>query len=256
MGFRPLPRLDAARLRRSRQRLVRDLDGGRAPTAGGVAVSGRRRRAEPQGRRYQGNLVGPRGIRAVPAVDGGAVQGGDPAGPRRMSALVPRADFPALAELTYLNTASIGLVPLEVQQRAEEFDRALALRGSAAFDEAAEVAVFEGTRASAARLIGAQPDEVAITASATLALGQIAWFLRPGRGENIVSVDFEFPSSTYPWLRVAEDTGAEVRLVQRRAEPSGLSFDDVAALVDGRTRVLCVSHVQYATGHRFDPGAL
>jgi selenocysteine lyase/cysteine desulfurase len=173
-----------------------------------------------------------------------------------MSALVSRADFPALGELTYLNTASIGLIPLPVQRRAEEFDRALALRGSAAFDEEAEVAVFEGTRASAARLIGAQPDEVAITASATLALGQIAWFLRPGRGENIVSIDLEFPSSTYPWLRVAEDTGAEVRLVQRRDEPVGLSMDDVAALVDGRTRVLCVSHVQYATGHRFDPGAL
>jgi selenocysteine lyase/cysteine desulfurase len=173
-----------------------------------------------------------------------------------VSALVPRADFPALGELTYLNTASIGLIPLPVQRQAEAFDRALALRGSAAFDEEAEVAVFEGTRASAAKLIGAQPDEVAITASATLALGQIAWFLRPGRGENIVSIDLEFPSSTYPWLRIAEETGAEVRLVQRRGEPVGLSIDDVAALVDGRTRVLCVSHVQYATGHRFDPAEL
>jgi cysteine desulfurase / selenocysteine lyase len=173
-----------------------------------------------------------------------------------VSALVPREDFPALDELTYLNTASIGLVPLPVQRRAEEFDRALALRGSAAFDEEAEVAVFEGTRASAAKLIGARPDEVAITASATLALGQIAWFLRPSRGENVVSIDLEFPSSTYPWLRLAEETGAEVRLVRRRDEPVGLSFDDVAALVDSRTRVLCVSHVQYATGHRFDPGEL
>jgi cysteine desulfurase/selenocysteine lyase len=173
-----------------------------------------------------------------------------------VSALVPRADFPALDELTYLNTASIGLVPLPVQRRAEEFDRALALRGSAAFDEEAEVAVFEGTRASAAKLIGARPDEVAITASATLALGQIAWYLRPGREDNVVSIDLEFPSSTYPWLRLAEETGAEVRLVRRRDEPVGLSFDDVAALVDSRTRVLCVSHVQYATGHRFDPAAL
>ena len=130
------------------------------------------------------------------------------------------------------------------------------MRGTVALDEEAEIAVFEGTRAAAARLIGAEPDEVAITASATLALGQIAWFLRPGRGENVVSVDVEFPSSTYPWLRVAEDTGAEVRLVQRRAEPAGLSFDDVAALVDRRTRVVCVSHVQYATGHRLDPARL
>ena len=173
-----------------------------------------------------------------------------------MSALVPRDDFPALAELTYLNTASVGLVPAPVQEKAEEFDRDVAVRGTVALDEEAEIAVFEGTRASAARLIGAEPDEVAITASATLALGQIAWFLRPGRGDNVVSVDLEFPSSTYPWLRVAEDTGAEVRLVQRRAEPEGLSLEDVAALVDRRTKVVCVSHVQYATGHRLDPARL
>jgi selenocysteine lyase/cysteine desulfurase len=173
-----------------------------------------------------------------------------------MSALVPRADFPALAELTYLNTASVGLVPTPVQRRAEDFDRDVAVRGTVALDEEAEIAVFEGTRASAARLIGAQPDEVAITVSATLALGQIGWFLRPGRGDNVVSVDLEFPSSTYPWIRIAEDTGAEVRLVQRREEPAGLSLDDVAALVDRRTRAICISHVQYATGHRLDPGEL
>jgi cysteine desulfurase/selenocysteine lyase len=173
-----------------------------------------------------------------------------------MTALVPRTDFPALTEFTYLNTASVGLIPLLVQERAEAFDRGVALRGSAALDEEAEIAVFEGTRAAAAKLIGAEPDDVAITASATLALGQIAWFLRPGRGENVVSVDLEFPSSTYPWLRIAEETGAEVRLVQRRDRPAGLSLDDVAALVDRRTRVLCVSHVQYATGHRLEPAEL
>ena len=83
-------------------------------------------------------------------------------------------------------------MPAPVQEKAEEFDRDVAVRGTVALDEEAEIAVFEGTRASAARLIGAEPDEVAITASATLALGQIAWFLRPGRGDNVVSVDLGF----------------------------------------------------------------
>ena len=44
--------------------------------------------------------------------------------------------------------------------------------------------------------------------------------------------------------------------MQRRAEPAGLSLEDVAALVDRRTKVVCVSHVQYATGHRLDPARL
>jgi cysteine desulfurase / selenocysteine lyase len=175
----------------------------------------------------------------------------------KQEALAPRSDFPALAELTYLNTASVGLVPLPVQRQAIEFDAAVANRGTAALDEEAEIAVFEDTRGAAARLIGAHPDDVAITSSATLALGQIAWWLRPGAGANVVSVDLEFPSSTYPWLRVAEETGAEVRLVRRREkDPAAFSLGDVRALVDEQTAVVCITHVQYATGHRLDPGEL
>ena len=47
-----------------------------------------------------------------------------------------------------------------------------------------------------------------------------------------------------------------MRLVERREDPGPLSSDDVAALVDGRTKVICISHVQYATGHRFDAAEL
>jgi cysteine desulfurase/selenocysteine lyase len=173
-----------------------------------------------------------------------------------VTALAPRSEFPVLDELTYLNTASIGLVPLRVQERAEAFDRKLAMRGTAALDEEAEIAVFERTRALAAELIGATADEVAITPSATLALAQIAWWLRPRAGNNVVSVDVEFPSSTYPWFRVAEETGAEVRLVRAREDPASLSLDAIAAAVDERTAVLCVSEVQYATGHRLEAGQL
>jgi cysteine desulfurase/selenocysteine lyase len=97
---------------------------------------------------------------------------------------------------------------------------------------------------------------VAITTHATEALCQVAWWLRPGAGENVVSADFEFPSVTYPWLRVAKETGAEVRLAGALAEPASFSRDTIAARVDERTAAICVSHVQYATGHRVDPAGL
>jgi selenocysteine lyase/cysteine desulfurase len=173
-----------------------------------------------------------------------------------MGALAPRTDFPILEELTYLNTASIGLIPAPVQARAAAFDRDLAVRGTAALDEEAEIEVFEGTRRAAAALVGADPSEIAVTSSATLALCQIAWWLRPGEGTNVVSVDLEFPSSTYPWFRIAEETGAEIRLASARDDPASFSLDALAALIDDRTAVVCVSHVQYATGHRLDPRAL
>jgi cysteine desulfurase/selenocysteine lyase len=166
--------------------------------------------------------------------------------------LAPREHFPVLEEVVYLNAASIGLVPLPVQRAEREFEDDVARRGTVGFDDAAEARALEGARTAAARLLGADRDEIAITTSATEALGQVAWWLRPGAGTNVVSIDIEFPSATYPWFRIAEETGAEVRLVRAIADPGALTLDDLAAAVDEATAVVCVSHVQYATGLRFD----
>lgn len=173
-----------------------------------------------------------------------------------VGALVGRDEFPILRELTYLNTASIGLVPLAIQREAQAWERDISTRGTVALDEEAEMEVFEGTRTAGARLLGVDPEHVAVVSSATLALGQIAWWIRPGTGSTIVSVDLEFPSSTFPWFRIAEETGAEVRLVRARDEPGALSLEDVEQLVGPETAVICVSHVQFATGHRFDVARL
>jgi len=124
-----------------------------------------------------------------------------------------RDDFPALERFTYLNTASAGLVPACVVGPAHEFEAELATAGTTGMDEDTEVGILEDARQAAAALLGAHPDTVAICTSFTEALCQLAWWLRPGRGQNVVSTDVDFPSVTYPWHRIAEDTGCEVRLV-------------------------------------------
>lgn len=164
--------------------------------------------------------------------------------------LAPRADFPALEDYTYLNAASIAIMAEPAREEMERFTRQILHVGTVSLDEAAEVAALENAREAAAGLLGASPDNVAITSSATEALCQLAWALRP-KG-NVVSIDIEFPSVVYPWLRMSRETGAEVRLVRRKDDPAALCLGDVAALVDKKTSVICVSHVQYATGFRFD----
>jgi cysteine desulfurase / selenocysteine lyase len=172
------------------------------------------------------------------------------------AALSPRSDFPVLEEVVYLNTGSIGLEPLPVQRAAEELGSQIAGRGTVGFDDEIEKRVGDVPRAAAARLLGADPDDVAVVTHATEALCQVAWWLRPGAGKNVVSADLEFPSVTYPWLRIAQDTGVEVRLARALDDPAAFSLDTIAAEVDERTEVICASHVQYATGHRLDPAAL
>jgi selenocysteine lyase/cysteine desulfurase len=176
--------------------------------------------------------------------------------PDGRAALASRRDFPVLEELTYLNTASMGLVPTAVQDEARAFDEEIASRGTTWFDEEQEIGVLERARDAAASMLNADSDSIAIVSSATEAICQVAVSLAPGAGTNVVSVDMEFPSAVYPWRRVLEDTGAELRLVEAAADPASLSLERVAALVDERTAVICVSHVQFANGCVLDLGRL
>lgn len=168
--------------------------------------------------------------------------------------LVSRADFPALEEYVYLNSASISLMPLPALQEMERYERAILYAGTVSLDEEAEVQALDGARVGAARLLGVAPGTIAIASSCTEALCQLAWAIQPSG--NIVSIDIEFPSVVYPWTRVAKDTGAEVRLVRVADDPGSLGLDAIADLVDDETAVICVSHVQYATGLCLDLRAL
>src|SRR5690606_33148552 len=61
----------------------------------------------------------------------------------------------------------------------------------------------------------------------------------------------EFPANVYPWLLEAERRGGRVHVVPRAG---GLPDEDalVRALDRPGVRVLAVSWVQFATGHRAD----
>lgn len=167
-----------------------------------------------------------------------------------------REDFPVLDRLTYLNTASVGLVPVSVVSAAHAFELELAQAGTTGMDEDTEVGILEDARQGAADLLGAAPDTIAVATSFTEALCQVAWWLRPGAGRNIVSSEVDFPSVTYPWHRIAEDTGCQVRLVSVLDDPEGFDVNRIAEQVDRSTAAICISHVQYLTGHLLDLGEL
>jgi cysteine desulfurase/selenocysteine lyase len=169
--------------------------------------------------------------------------------------LVPPADFASAKRAGYLNAAAIGLMAAPVLARHETFSRDLAERGSTAFFDNVD-AILKGPRAAGARLFGVHPSAVAAATSVYEVISQIAWWLNPRSGQNVVSIDIEPEAVTLPWLRVAADSGAEVRLAPLRNSPGSLSFDRIAELVDKNTVAICVSHVQWITGYRFDLKAL
>ncbi|UTX52655.1 aminotransferase class V-fold PLP-dependent enzyme [Leucobacter aridicollis] len=106
------------------------------------------------------------------------------------------------------------------------------------------------TRASIARLTDRPVEEVGLLGDASSAWSAIAngWQWSPG--DNVVVNEYEHPAVFAPWLRLRE-AGLEVRVVPRRADWS-LPVEDLVAACDDRTVALCVSHVGYITGLRYD----
>ncbi|HYS05767.1 MAG TPA: aminotransferase class V-fold PLP-dependent enzyme [Candidatus Dormibacteraeota bacterium] len=171
-----------------------------------------------------------------------------------LTPIVAPGDFPASRRSVYLNTASVCLMYSGAERAVVEWTHDLAENGTIHFDEAAEERAFATLHASAARLFNCRPEEIAVGSSATELLASLAWAVAPPAGSNIVSTGLEFPSTVYPWARVARHTGAEVRLAGMKGDCP--LADDLIGLIDRGTVVVCVSDVIYSTGRRLDVAAL
>jgi cysteine desulfurase/selenocysteine lyase len=159
-------------------------------------------------------------------------------------------DFPTARTVTYLNSASISLMPKPAIDSMVEFQRKVASGGTIGFDEAAETQALEDARNEATALLGARREEIAILSSATVGICSFAWSLGLKRGANVVSTDADFPSVVHPWMRLREERGIEVRLAKNR--DGVVDEDELEKLVDDRTAVISISHVEFGTGQRFD----
>jgi cysteine desulfurase/selenocysteine lyase len=141
-----------------------------------------------------------------------------------------RREFPALAHWTYLNSATYGQMPLRAveamtghSKRRDEF---------ATTDFLDWYTDADRMRGTIARLIHAEPTDIAFVTNAAAALSIVLAGLAPKPGENIVTLDDEFPNYLYQ--------GAARKVVWDRLYDS----------VDDHTRLVAFSEVNYATGFR------
>ncbi|MDW8299793.1 MAG: aminotransferase class V-fold PLP-dependent enzyme [Anaerolineae bacterium] len=162
-------------------------------------------------------------------------------------------EFPVSHQTVYLNHAGISPLPRRAVLAMQEANERLMYNPSAAYGWFLERE--QAMRANAARLINAaSPDEIVGVQSTSLGLNLVAQALPWHSGENILLCDVEFPSNVYPWMRLVEQHGVEVRLIPAR--DGGLTVEALAQAADSRTRLVAVSAVQFLSGHRSDLQAI
>ena len=167
-----------------------------------------------------------------------------------MKTLVSPSDFPSASTFCYLNAANVSLTYNKAKTANEKWFEDVSLNGSNNFTEKKEESAFDQLHKTAADFVRAEPYEIAGGSSATELLSSLAWSISPKRGENIVSTSSAFPSTVYPWSRVAATTGAEIRLAESK---KGFSTTDaIRSLIDKNTSVVCISHTEFSNGYTYD----
>ena len=167
---------------------------------------------------------------------------------------VSEKDFPTAGKFVYLNAANVALMYAGAQQVMREWQEDVAWNGSNNFNENAEESVFQELHLAASRLINAGQEDIAAGSSATELLCSLAWAVSPLKNQNVVSTEIVFPSTIYPWQRVANATGFEIRLAKEKN--NFINVDDIIALIDKETAAVSISHVEYGNGQTFDLGLL
>jgi selenocysteine lyase/cysteine desulfurase len=158
-------------------------------------------------------------------------------------------DFPIIEQINYLSTASIGLVPSVVIKKSTELFIELTQGGTLTLDEEKEVMVYDSLRSEGAKLLNCDDKDIAVFNSVSEALNVIAWSLKLEKGK-IISSNIEFPSVTYPWLRLANNRTIDIKLLE--GKDWCISSDELITEIDEETKVVALSHVSYLSGQKFD----
>ena len=161
--------------------------------------------------------------------------------------------FPVLRHWDFFNHAAVA--PLTAAASA-------ALRRFA--DQAETVAYIDtgwyrdisALRETIAKLINATKEEVAFVKNTSDGLAIVASGVDWSRDDRIVTTGVEYPANVYPWMEVARSHGAELVMVPEEDGPDGCRHVPLEKILEAadhpRTRMVTLSHVEYASGQRHD----
>ena len=148
-----------------------------------------------------------------------------------------RAQFPVFERKVYLNSCSQGALSRRVETAFGEYLQVWHEQGSP-WD--AWIERYEEARGVFANFIGADPDEVALVASASAGVNSIASALGMRDRRKVVLGEFEFPTMGHIWLSQAS-RGAQITFID--AENEQLTVEAYERVIDDKTLIVPLTHV-------------
>ncbi|MBU6402692.1 MAG: aminotransferase class V-fold PLP-dependent enzyme, partial [Verrucomicrobia bacterium] len=160
-------------------------------------------------------------------------------------------EFPVAREHCFLAHAGVCPLPRRVTEAIQHYASRCTAGDQETLLPATQVAA---TRELAARLLRAQPSEIALIGPTSLALSLVASGLPWRKNDNLLIYFDDYPSNVYPWMALAEH-GVQVRFLNTRV-PGRIRLVDVQGQVDEQTRLVALASCHFLSGFRVDLAAI
>lgn len=163
-----------------------------------------------------------------------------------------REDFPILRSVAHLGNCSQSA---QSKQVLAGIQRYLDNWGSVGMDWDSWMEEIDLAKAEFAKLIGAEPDEIAIASSVSDLVSSVANSLDyTGRRKKVVVTDMEFPTVDYIWL-ANQRHGAKVDFVSVN-ENHEIDINEYERYIDEDTLLTSITQVYYLNGFKQDIKAI
>jgi cysteine desulfurase/selenocysteine lyase len=159
-----------------------------------------------------------------------------------------RSLFLVNSHYTYLNSAAVS--PLPATAIKGVISQMIDVSSNGGLGYLGWLRHKESARALLASMMNVRPEQVAFTRNTSDGISTIANGLTWREGDNIVTFANEFPANWYPWKRVRDEYGVEIRLCPERE--GRIDLDEFCSMIDHNTKVVAISAVQYASGFKAD----
>ena len=159
--------------------------------------------------------------------------------------------FPITKSRIFMAHAAVTVLPGPVAEAMS----ALIQRCSEDFRDFSEtLALIQRTRESAARIINASPDEIALLGPTSLGLSLVANGIAWAPGDEVVCYLDDYPANVYPWMNL-RDKGVQIRFIEP-AQVGELTVEALQRVLTPKTKLVALASCSFLSGFRIDIAAI
>ena len=159
--------------------------------------------------------------------------------------------FPISKSKIFMAHAAVTAMPGPV---AEAMSRFIQGHSEDFPDYPETLALIQQTRESAARLVHASTEEIALLGPTSLGLSLVANGITWSPGDEIVCYLDDYPANVYPWINLRE-RGVVVRFVEP-AQVGELTVETLDRVLTPKTKLVALASCSFISGFRIDISAI